>query len=379
MMLSCDSLDRPCRQSLQRPPGIAGEPITKPAAAAFRRLDFMTHCNTAPALALALATTVVAPSAGAVDFDINDDTRLAIGGTLEPSYTSVKDESGDSQSEFGDNDSTLEFDFEHVLDDNLSAYGHIEYEFNFDESGSNAGGLDSLDSAELGFKGGFGTVQLGTYDTLYEDELAELLDEFENAEVSDEADGDDGSGEGNQITYWSPGYGDGGFSFAAEVKHEGEAEETVAGESGTGLTLVGRFDMDNWGIAVGADDRGAATFDSDGDDVNDSFVEETTVGFGGYYTINAFEIRARYADEANPGNNNDVEYAGVLGSYDYGPGSFNVAVQDVSPDQGNSFTELAANVKHDLYDNLRVFFEIGRFDRQNDAGDRVELGAIYSW
>ncbi|MDZ7829018.1 MAG: porin [Halofilum sp. (in: g-proteobacteria)] len=322
-------------------------------------------------IALAVGTAVAAPAAHAVDFEMGD-TKFSVGGTLEPSFESFNDASGDSVSQFTDNDSTLEFDFEHVLDDNLSAYGHIEYEFNFDESGSNAGGLDDLDSAELGFVGNFGTVQLGTYDTLYEDELAELLDEFENAEVSDEADGDDGSGEGNQITYWSPGYGDGGFSFAAEIKHEGEAEGTVAGDSGTGITLVGRFDMDNWGIVVGNDDRGAATAGGD-------FVEENTTGIGGYYTINDFEIRARYADEANPGNNSDVEYVGVLGSYDYGPGSFNVAVQDVSPDQGNSFTELAANVKHDLYDNLRVFFEIGQFDRQNDAGDRVELGAIYSW
>lgn len=321
-------------------------------------------------IALAVSTAVAAPAARAVDFEMGD-TKFSVGGTLEPSFESFNDGNGDSVSQFTDNDSTLEFDFEHQLDDSLSAYGHIEYEFNFDED-SNAGGLDDLDSAELGFEGNFGTVQLGTYDTLYEDELAELLDEFENAEVSDEADGDDGSGEGNQVTYWTPGYGDGGFSFAAELKHEGEAEGTVAGESGTGITLVGRYDMDNWGIVVGADDRGAAT-DANG------FVEETTTGIGGYFDVNEFHFAARYASESNPGNNADVEYAGVLGSYDYGPGSFNLALQDVSPDQGNSFTEVAANVKHDLYDNLRVFFEIGRFDRQDDVGDRTEIGMIYSW
>jgi len=328
----------------------------------------MTHFNTAPALALALATTVATPSAGAVDFDINENTRLSIGGTLEPSYTSVKDATGDSQSEFGDNDSTLQFDGQHEWDERFTGFFHIEYEWNFDEE--NDSGIDDLDSAWVGVKGDFGMARLGTSDTLYEDQIAELLDEFENAEVSDEADGDDGSDEGNQVRYVSPSLD--GFSFAAEIKHEGEAEGTVANDSGTGITLVGRYDADNWGVVVGNDDRGAAV-------AGGEFVEENTTGIGGYYTVNDLEFRARYANETNPGNNSDVEYVGVLGSYDYGPGSFNVAVQDVSPDQGDSSTEIVANVKHDLYDNLRVFFELGQFDRQNDAGDRVELGAIYSW
>ena len=320
-----------------------------------------------PAL-LAVAAAIATPAAHALEFEVNDKTRFWINGTLEPSYTSVTDSNGDTQSEFTDNDSELQFEGEHKWNDRVTGFFHIEYEWNFDEEDDT--GIDDLDSAWIGIKGPYGTVRAGTSDTLYEDELAELLDEFENAEVTDEADGDDGSGEGNQVRYYSPDFN--GFSFAVEAKIEGDAEGTVPGESGEGFTLVGRYDAANWGLVIANDDRGAAV--SGGE-----FVEENTTGVGGYYEIGHFHFAARYADESNPGNNTDVEYAGVLGSYDYGPGSVNLAVQDVSPDQGDSFTEVAANVKHDVFDNLRLFVEIGRFDRANDAGDRAEVGAIYSF
>ncbi len=326
---------------------------------------------------LAIAVAAIAGSAPALaaGFEINDRTTLSIGGTLEPSFVSATDATGDSQSEFTDNDSELRFNGEHRWTERATGFFHIEYEWNFDEGGSGQG-VDDLDSAWIGVKGDLGMVRAGTSDTLYEDEVTELLDAFENAELSDEADADDGSGEGNQIRYVSPDFG--GFSVAAELKHEGDAEGTVAGESGTGIALAGRYDADTWGVVAGLDDRGAATQANPNTGAKE-FVEETTAGVGGYFDLDAFHFAARFASESNSAANSDVEYAGVLGSYDYGDGSVNLGLQDVSPDSGPSRTEVAANVKHDLFDNLRGFVEIGRFDRPNDADDRVEIGAIYSF
>jgi len=68
-----------------------------------------------------------------------------------------------------------------------------------------------------------------------------------------------------------------------------------------------------------------------------------------------------------------------MGGYNYGAGDVYLGVQDVSPDQGDSSTEVAAIVKHGLYSNLDVFVNVARYDRQNYAGDLTEIGAIYSF
>jgi len=325
-------------------------------------------------IALAVSTAVTAPAAHAVDFEISEETRFSISGTLEPSYQNFTDSTGDDVSEFADNDSTLQFDGTHAWNQNTTGFFHVEYEWQFDESNNN--GVDSLDSAWIGMKGDLGTLRLGTSDPLYEDQLPELLDKFENAELDNEAEGTAGSGEGNQIRYMTPRFG--GFSAGVELKVEGDAEGTVANESGTGIAVTASYEADNWGVVAGADDRGADTQENPNTGATE-FVDETTAGIGGWFDIADFHFAARFASESNSGSNNDIEYTGALGSYDYGPGSVNLAVQDVSPDTGDSRTQVAANVLHDVFDNLRVFVEVGRFDRQNDVGDRSEIGAIYSF
>ena len=322
-------------------------------------------------IALAVSAAVAAPAAQAVEFDIGEDTTIGVGGTLEPIYTSVNDANGDSASEFGDNDSTLQFDGEHRWNANTTGFFHIEYEWNFDED---VGGVDDLESAWLGAEGDFGMVRLGTYDTLYENNVAELIDEFEVAALTEEEDG----GEGDQITYVSPRFG--GFQFGAEARVVGDGEDDNAtGDSGTGVSLMARYDMDNWGVVAGVDDRGAITVDTDNDGVDDDFNDESTAGFGGWVGFGAFTVSARFAAESSRGDDNDVEYAGLMGGSDYGAGEVFVGVQDVSPDQGDSRTEFSAIVKHALYDNLDVFVEIGQFDKANDADDVTAVGAIYSF
>ena len=337
-------------------------------------------------IAAAISALAAAPAARAVDFEIGERTSFSLGGTLEPSYESVKDASGDSQSEFTDNDSTLQLDGEHRWNEHTTGFFHIEYEWNLDENDS---GIDDLDSAWIGMRSGFGTVRVGTSDPLYEDSIPELLDRFENAELDNERYADQGTGEGDQLRYVSPDFG--GFSVAAEVKIQGDGEDEFvdsstgvadgpdADEEAVGLAAVGRYDTDWWGVVAGMDDRGAAAIDIDGDDDLDRFVDETTAGIGGYADIAAFHVAARYAAESNPGSNNDRAFAGVLGSWDYGSGSVNLAAQDISPDRGRSRTQIAANVMHDVFENLRVFVEVGRFDNPNERGDRTEIGAIYGF
>jgi len=319
---------------------------------------------------------VAAPAAHAVEFEIGEDTTFSLGGTLEPVYRSVTDPSGESDSELGNNDSTLEFNGEHQWTERTTGFFHAEYEWDFDEED---GGIDDLDSAWIGMRGDLGMIRTGTSDTLYEDNVAELIDDFENGTLEEEEDG----GEGNQIRYVTPDFG--GFSAGIETRIEGDGEDNFDADavdpddSAVGVSIMARYDAANWGAVVGADDRGASYIDTDGDPGNEAFDDETTAGVGGYFEIAPVRLSARVASESNRGNDNGVEYAGLMGSYNYGPGSVHVGVQDVSPDQGNSRTELAAIITHGLYDNLDVFAAIARYDQQNDNGDLNEIGAIYSF
>ena len=328
-------------------------------------------------IAAAVAAAVTAPAAHAVEFELGDDTKFAIEGTVEPAYVSTKDATGDSQSELEDNDSTLQFTGEHAFGAGTTGFFHLEYEYDANEAG---GGLNSTDSAWMGLEGGFGMIRTGSYDTLLENNLHELIDPFEYASVSEEADG----GEGDQITYMSPSFG--GFQVGLEARHQGDGESSNfggdggdAGDAGTGVSAVARYSADNWGVVAGTDSRGAVLVDLDGDGDNDEYDDEPTTGFGGWFDIGPVHLAARYATESNRGSNNDVEYAGAGASYSYGPGDIHLVVQDVSPDQGSSFTEVGLGVMHGLYDNLSLFAEVGRFDRRNDAGDVTAVGAIYEF
>jgi len=315
------------------------------------------------AIALAVSATVAAPAVQAADFQINDSTLLSIYGTVEPQVINETDAAGDSATEFTDNDSTLGFEGEHMFNESTSGYFHAEFEWNVDEAGD---GIDSTDEAYFGLKGGFGNIRFGTNDSLYENAVDEVLDEFENAAPSEPRN----NGEGNQITYFSPSFG--GFSFAAEARFLGENEdENPTGSSETGIELTANYDAENWGLVAGYSDGSTRS-------AKGAFVDEPTIGGGGYVSFGNIEVRGVYAAE-DAADGSTTDYLGGLIGFDYGSGDIYFAVQDVSPDAGDSRTEIAAGIYHGLYDNLEVFLEAGQFDNVNDEGDIVAVGAIYKF
>lgn len=315
------------------------------------------------AIAMAVAAFAAPYTANAADFQLNESTTFSVYGSVEPQIINETDATGNSSTEFTDNDSTFGLKGRYMFDDATTGYFHAEFEWNVDEAGD---GIDSTDEAYFGLKGGFGNIRFGTNDTLYENAVGEVLDKFENVSPTESANNE----EGNQITYFSPDFG--GFSFGAEARFLGEGEEeNPTGSNQTGLELIVNYDAENWGLVAGYSDGSTRPTDT-------GFVDEPTLGGGGYIELGNVLVRGVYAtqDEAD-GSSTDL--LGALVGFDYGSGDIYFAVQDVSPDNADSRTEIAAGIYHKLYKNLEVFIEAGRFDNVNDEGDIVAGGAIFKF
>lgn len=329
------------------------------------------------ASALAVAALAGTGAASAATFQVSDDTALSVYGNLQLKYTTadVVQADGDTEdfSEFADNGSTIGFAAEHQFDNGLIAYGRAEFEHEADEIKS-AGGLDTGDQAYLGLEGDFGALQAGSWDGIYADAIYDLVDPFETVSFTDEGLAD----EGDQIAYFSPNFG--GFSFEVQAKVKGDAEdENTTGDDEVGLAFVGKYGVDNWAVHVGYDDRAAEFVGAD-------TLDEPVFGIGGALDLGQLALAARYALEERPDNDpagDDIGYAAILASFDYGYGDLYGGVQDVDPDEGDGRTEFSVGANYNIGPNLYVFAEYGDFDQPDSADGATdsiyEVGAVYSF
>ncbi|MGM0435344.1 MAG: porin [Pseudomonadota bacterium] len=339
-------------------------------------------------LSAAIAATLAAPSAQALEFTADEGLSLAenttfnLYGTVEPKVISEKNEDGDASTELDDEDSTLGFAFETRVSNAVTAFGQVELEYKSDD---NSDGLDNQDSAFLGVKGDFGKVQAGNFDSVYEDLIIDATEVAEDAEISDEA----FAGENNQIAYYSPDWN--GFSFRTQARIQGRDEGPASEDSNeVGLSIAGGYTADNWGLYAGYDDRKADSTGvySDGSDLegDDVYVGENTYGVSGIYGIGQFEFGAKYSIQDNLDGDpagDETTFTALRGTFSQGPTEYYGAVQRVSPDDETNTVkerdEITLGVSHQLYEPLSIWAEAGQYDRVEDEGDHVMVGAIFSF
>jgi predicted porin len=91
---------------------------------------------------------------------------------LAQTWSETEPKEGDSASahKFKDNGSTIGFKHDHAITEDLTGFFKAEMEFDADDKGSSSG-LSGLDEAFIGLKGDFGSIQLGSDDTVYEQML----------------------------------------------------------------------------------------------------------------------------------------------------------------------------------------------------------------
>lgn len=330
--------------------------------------------------ALVIAAGLVS-SAHAAEFDVTDNTTIGLYGAFEPILYSETDASGESRSDFGDNGSIIGVSGEQRLDNGLTLFGVAEFEFLSDSSDNDF----VLDVGYLGVKGAFGRVQAGNFDSVYEDLIIDATEVAELAEITDEP----FASEDNQIAYYSPSFN--GFSFRTQVRYIGDADSNaIAGQDSAevGFSLAGGYSADNWGVYAGYDDRGSEVvdqYDANGNVIGQDYADNGTYGVSGIYGIGPVELAAKYAIqdlEDNDPAGDDITYAALRGTVTYGPGDVYAAVQEVMHDNDDVVadrTEFTVGVSHGVTDQLNLWAEAGYFDRENDEGDIMGVGAIYEF
>jgi len=323
---------------------------------------------------------MTAPAAQAVDWQLDDNTSFSIYGSVEPKLISETNSNGDDSFELDDEDSTLGFYAEHQFAQELSAFGQVEAEFSSDQ-GSGNGPFDDTDSAFAGIKGNFGKLQAGNFDNVYEDLIIDATEVAEDAEISDEA----VASEDNMIAYYSPSFG--GFSFRTQVRIQGEDE--LAGvnnpDNEVGFAAAGGYTAERFGIYAGYDDRGTEVvqqFNNNGNPTVMETADGSTAGVAATTNFGPVELAAKYALQDNEDNDpvgDETEFLAGRTTINYGPGDIYGAVQEVSLDEAADRTELTIGADYNVFSNLKLWSEAGRFDRTDDEGDNVMIGAIYSF
>lgn len=269
----------------------------------------------------------------------------------------------DSENELGDNLSTLGFKHSHQISDDLTGFFKAEFEYNGDNS-KEGGGLDTLDEAYMGVKGGFGSIQIGSDDTVYEwtdmvdiDETYGLID----SEIAADQEGDN-------IQYVSPEIGEG---LTIGVTYPLDSDTTFGG------AIAGMYEVDNLSVAAAYSMGRKEGASEDGD----------TIALAGTFQMDDLSLIAQYEtkDESTSGSDDGKDFTALMGIYSMGANQFVLSYGMTSYDASGSedTSTIYAQALHNLSDHMYTFVEYT--DSQDVGGVKnyerqiLAVGAAYNF
>ena len=135
-------------------------------------------------------------TANAADIAAKMDPMATFYGTVALAHVST-DNDTNTEHEFKDNGSTVGFTHESAISEAVTAFAKAEFEFSADDKVSSTG-INKLDEAYIGLKGDFGSVQIGSDETVYD--WVDMLDIDENVGFGATVKLD----EGDNLQYVSP-------------------------------------------------------------------------------------------------------------------------------------------------------------------------------
>ncbi len=303
-----------------------------------------------------IAIAVSSAALASVSAYAAEGSTVDVYGNIQYAYVD-KDAGGN----FEDNGSTIGLKGETKINDDLTAFFKYELEFDADQkSGADDNGKADLDQAFVGLQGNFGKVQIGSFDTIYNNAIQDAVDQFENFSATNAAK----TTEGDTIAYFSPSIN--GFEVQAAVQVKGDASEgqaTNANYDKSSSMMVVKYSTGIVSAALGYDTR---------DNTADA---EATTGLA--ITVTPLENLSVTAKYETTEDTRDI--LGLAGRYGYGAGDLYASYQNVDPEAAGSddFNEYAAGVTYNLASNVYVFAEVGQFTSAED--DQTAVGVYYGF
>ena len=309
-------------------------------------------------------TLIATAIAGAMSFSVAAQAAPTVYGNIQLAIDIENDNTAVN------NGSTIGFKGEEALDNGLTGIYKAEFEFNagaqkgqFSTDTDNDGkddlvsGLSKGDNAYLGVKGGFGTVRVGSFDTVADDLISDAIfgEEFKGGEFS--AFGGDNR-EWQQVQY-SGEFG--ALEVRASVNMNGTEKADSRGDGDKDLSNAAQIGA-KFAVAEGI--SVAAVFDS----------YDSAAGVAATADMDALSFGAAFE------TNDDIDYvASGSAAFNYGMGNVYAIVSmfDTGDIDGNRTT---AGASYNLGQSMYVYAEVvsGDNDDLSDAKSTA-IGAILSF
>jgi predicted porin len=256
--------------------------------------------------------------------------------------------------EFQDNGSTIGISHEHAVSEGLTAFALIDMEFEADDENTSSG-LNVVDEAYIGLRGDFGSVQAGTFDTVYE--WVDVLDTSEAVGLGAIFEPNNG----DNIQYVSPVIAD-GLTLGVTAP--------VDSDTNFGGALAAKYAVDNLSVAL------AYTMGRE----EGGFDAEDIIGLGVSFSMDELTLLAQYETQKDT-----ADLFGVMGMYTMGQNVFALGYQMISPDFSGAEdqSDIYVQALHNLSSNAYIYLE---YLMQTDIGgtadadlDTLAIGATYKF
>ena len=307
-----------------------------------------------------IAIAVSSAALASVSVQAAEGSTVDVYGNIQYAYTDT-----DEGTDFVDNGSTIGLKGETKINDDLTAFFKYELEFNADQKENHDSKAD-LDQAFVGLKGNFGKVQVGSFDTIYNNAIQDSVDQFEVLDMTNAED----TTEGDTIAYFSPSMNGFEVQVAAQFKGDTTSTDNVDTDNdGTSVMGVVKYSTDLVSVALGYDSR---------ENTSATDPKATTGLAVTVMPMANLSVTGKYET-----TDDTQDVLGLAARYGYGVGDVYASYQNVDPDAAGSsdYNEYAAGVTYSLASNIYVFGEVGKYENatNNDTDTQTSVGVYYGF
>jgi predicted porin len=298
-------------------------------------------------LASALAASMIAGSAQAVTVYDKDNTKVDIYSRIYAFYENS------NSGQIKGNDSRFGFKTSSQVSEDLSVFARAEFRYSADESGNTQ---FNRRNTYVGLKGGFGTLTIGNFDSIYYSAVSNIFDLSQQVGYIALGSGSIAS-RADSIAYSTAAFGN--LNLHVQARHYADTT-TVSGDEEFVLQLAGTYSMDNLKLGLG--------IVNENEDANASFTD-TLIGFSAEYAMSkALSLKAMIESR-------DEMHIAVGVNYNYGKGDVFFTLGD--DDNRTDSSHYTLGMTYKFSKPMRFFAEFTNRDWATD--DVIAMGLRYDF